>query len=264
MFVDSHAHLTSGAFSEDEIVQLLQRANQSGVEAILNIAVDPESLEKGVKLFAEYPWVGLAGATTPHDVEKEGDFAFPFFEQAARRGDLLAIGETGLDYHYLHSDKEMQRKFLIRYLRLAIECNLPVVIHCRDAFADLIEILDAEYQQSTAGGVLHCFTGTEEEAAQLLSRGWYLSFSGIVTFKKSEALREVLKTVPLSQLLIETDSPYLAPQSKRGKVNEPAFLPEIAATIAQIKQMEPQEVAIAATHNAKHLFKLKNKLTFSS
>ncbi len=251
-YYDSHAHLSSAEVLP-HVDAVMARAKIAGVERILNICTDVESLEKGLALEKKYPQIKNAGATTPHDVEKEGESAFSSFAEAAHSKKLAAVGETGLDYYYEHSNKVMQKKFLIKYLHLSLECGLPVIFHCRDAFADLFAIADAEYK-SGAPAILHCFTGTMQEAEQVLSRGWYLSLSGIVTFKRSEALREVARMVPLSQLLIETDTPYLAPQSKRGKQNEPAYLPETAVCIAQAKNISVEEVAHATGENGRRLF----------
>lgn len=251
-YFDSHAHLSASSVLPD-IEEILARAKIAGVDRMLNICTDVETLEKGFSLQKKYPQIKNAGATTPHDVEKEGESAFPFFAEAARSKKLVAIGETGLDYYYEHSDKEMQKRFLKRYLHLALECSLPVIFHCRDAFNDLFAIADHEYKKN-APAILHCFTGSIREAEEVLSRGWHLSLSGIVTFKKSEALREVARIVPLSQLLIETDTPYLAPQSKRGRQNEPAFLPETAACIAKIKGISVEELAKTTQENAHRLF----------
>jgi TatD DNase family protein len=254
-YVDSHAHLTSPEIYP-LIHEVLPRARETGVRAVVNICTDPENLKKGLLLSNEFSWIYHAAATTPHDVEKEGDLSFPFIADCARKGLLAAVGETGLDYYHHHSPITTQKKFLVKYLQLALECSLPVVIHCREAFSDFFEILDANYaiQGKHAPGVLHCFTGTLKEAHQVLERGWFLSLSGIVTFKKSEGLRDVARMVPLNQLLIETDTPYLAPQSRRGKVNEPAFLPETAAVIAEVKGVSLQEVAAATAANACQLF----------
>jgi TatD DNase family protein len=251
-YFDSHAHLSSPDVLP-EIDGIMARARLAHVERILNICTDLESLEKGLALESKYPQIKNAGATTPHDVEKEGEKVFSYFAEAARSKKLAAVGETGLDYHYLHSNRETQKRFLIRYLHLARECKLPVIFHCREAFDDLFPIADAEYRVG-APAILHCFTGTVQEAEQVLARGWYLSLSGIVTFKRSETLREAARIVPLSQLLIETDTPYLAPQSKRGKANEPAFLPETAACVAKVKNISVEEVAQASFENARKLF----------
>jgi TatD DNase family protein len=258
--IDSHAHLTK-AETVGGIEEILQRAQAAGIQAIINICTDLETLDQGLQLAEKYPWIYNTAATTPHDVEKEGEKVFETIADHARKGHLVAIGETGLDYYYEHSNPEIQKTFLRRYLRLALECKLPVIIHCREAFKDFFQVLDEEYKVNGrhAPGVLHCFTGNVEEAEQVLKRGWYLSLSGIVTFKKSEELRRVAQLVPLEQMLIETDSPYLAPQSKRGKVNEPAYLPEIAEVIAQVKGIPLIDLAKATLKNATQLFRIKNK-----
>lgn len=254
-FFDSHAHLTSDAVY-GQLEEILSRAQASGVKHIVNICTDLHTLERGLKLAVAHPWILQAGATTPHDVEKEGELYFEAFADCARKGQLHAVGETGLDYYYEHSNRETQKKFLRKYLHLALECRLPVIIHCREAFSDFFEILDAEYMEDGrhAPGVLHCFTGTMSEAEEVLKRGWMLSLSGITTFKKSFELHEVAKMVPLDQLLIETDTPYLAPQKHRGKTNEPAFVVETAAFIADLKGIGVEKLANATTANAKRLF----------
>lgn len=252
--IDSHAHLTNPEFSED-IDTILQRSLESGVTKILNICTDADSLQKGLLLSQRYPWVYQSASTTPHDVDREGEELFPLMAYHARKGDLVAVGETGLDYHRHADSKAIQKVFFVKYLHLALECDLPVVIHCRDAFDDFFEIIDAEYVQPQKG-VLHCFTGTTRDAIRLVERGWYLSISGVVTFKKSAELRETIKEIPLEHLLIETDSPYLAPQSRRGKKNEPSFLPEIAQEIARIKGIPIEEVAQTSCKNTEQLFKI--------
>lgn len=258
--IDSHAHLTSDAAYFESIHEILERAKMARVSKIVNICTDIPSLERALELKKQVPWIFNTAAITPHDVEKIGEESFPVIAEAARKGLLVAIGETGLDYYYTHSNVACQKDFLRRYLHLALETNLPVVIHCREAFADFFQILDSEYikEKKHAPGVLHCFTGTIDEAENVLKRGFYLSLSGIVTFKKSFELQEVAKMVPLDQLLIETDAPYLAPQSKRGKVNEPAFIAETAAFIAKIKNISLDELLVATTKNAKDLFSLHN------
>ena len=254
---DSHAHLTSSQIVE-QAGEFVNQALSVGVQQIVNICTDQASLEAGLNLAQQQPIVHNAGATTPHDVAKEGEELFPLFTTHAQAGDFVAIGETGLDYFYEHSPKDLQKQFLIRYLHLALECQLPIIIHCRDAFADFFEILDVEYVTDGhhAPGVLHCFTGTLEEALQVIERGWYLSLSGIVTFKRSEDLREVARKIPLNQLLIETDSPYLAPVPHRGKTNQPAFVTEVANLIATEKGLSPEAVATATYENACRLFRV--------
>ena len=257
MFIDSHAHLTSEQVYPN-IEAVLQRAQEAQVEAIINICTDPLTLERGLALADQHPWIRNTAATTPHDVEKEGETVFETMAAPARAGKLVAVGETGLDYYYDHSAPEIQKDFLRRYLTLAKECDLPVVIHCREAFDDLFRILDEDYvlDGKLLPGVLHCFTGTLSEAEEVIQRGWYLSLSGIVTFKRSEELRQVAKRVPLEQLLIETDSPYLAPQSRRGKPNESSYLPEVCEVIASVKDLSTEQVAEATAQNARTLFRL--------
>lgn len=247
--IDSHAHLTSDAIYP-QVDAVLERARVAGVHTIINICTDPLTLERGLELHKRYPWVYNAAATTPHDVEKEGEAYFEIMAEAARTKKLVAVGETGLDYHYTHSPKELQKEFTRRYLALAKACNLPVVIHCRDAFADFFTLLD----ETPVKGVLHCFTGTTAEALEVVKRGWYVSFSGIVTFKKSTELKEAAANVPLENLLIETDAPYLAPQSQRGKQNEPAFLGETAKLLATLKNVTVEELILTTQNNAKKLF----------
>ena len=252
MFVDSHAHLTSDTVFP-RVAEILHRAKGHRVKAIINICTDLITLERGLALHQQYPFVYNAAATTPHDVDATGEAHFDTIAKAAREGLLVAIGETGFDYHYEHSNRRNQHIFLSRYLQLAEECHLPLIIHCREAFTDLFAILDAEYSGQL---ILHCFTGTLEEAKQVIDRGWYLSLSGIVTFKKSEGLRKVAEWAPLDQLLIETDTPYLAPQSHRGKMNEPSFVPEVAALIASLKNISIENVAEATYNNAFRAFNL--------
>lgn len=257
-FFDSHAHLTGDALIE-KVDALIQRAQAIGVNRIVNICTNQVSLERGLELAARQPAILNAAATTPHDVEAEGDEVFHLMTASARESRLVAVGETGLDYYYEHSDRTIQKDFLRRYLHLALECRLPVIIHCREAFADFFDILDAEYTVNgrTGPGVLHCFTGTLSEAEGVLKRGFYLSLSGIVTYKKSEALRQVAKMVPLDRLLVETDAPFLAPQSHRGQVNEPAFLSETCSVIAAVRGVSVAEVASATYINASRVFGLQ-------
>jgi TatD DNase family protein len=256
--IDSHAHLTSEAIFPI-LKDVLARAQTAHVKAIINICTDASSFERGLELAKQCPWIFNAAATTPHDVAKEGELMFSLFAAAAHAKTIVAVGETGLDYHYEYSPKEIQQEFLRRYLQLALDSQLPVIIHCREAFKDLLEILDKHFivDGAHAPGVLHCFTGTIEEAKQIVERGWFISLSGIATFKRSLELKEVARLIPIEHLLIETDSPYLAPQSKRGLQNEPAFISEVAEMIASVKGMTLTEVAKATTGNARRLFKIE-------
>ncbi|HSX03381.1 MAG TPA: TatD family hydrolase [Rhabdochlamydiaceae bacterium] len=250
MFIDTHAHLTSEQLLP-QADELISHAQAVGVQKIVNICTDEASLSEGLKLQKRYPGIYNTAATTPHDVELEGESFFPIVRKAAEKKQLVALGETGLDYHYQHSPKALQQDFLSRYFELATETELPLIFHCREAFGDLFAMADAEYK---GGAVLHCFTGTLPEARSVLDRGWYLSFSGIITFKKSDQLREVVKFTPLDRIFIETDAPYLAPQSKRGKSNEPAYIVEIYEMIAALKETDLKTVAMQTLKNASAFF----------
>jgi TatD DNase family protein len=257
MLIDSHAHLSTPSLRED-LPLLLENAKKSRVEAIIDIATTGDELKDALDLQKKYPWIFVAGATTPHDVATRGDLDFEAFSKQAKTKRLVAIGETGLDYHYKHSPIELQKFFFRKYFELALECALPLIIHCRDAFEDLFLLADGmkgSFGQSPKTA-LHCFTGTLSEADQVVERGWYLSLSGIVTFKNSAELKEVAKRVPLSQLLIETDTPYLAPTPHRGKTNEPAFLIETARCIATLRNIPLEELAQATSQNARTFFQI--------
>lgn len=256
---DSHAHLTSDSIFP-EVEEVLERAQKSGVDQIVNICTCDLTLKRGLDLRKKYDWIHNVASTTPHDVAQDGERLFPLMAEHARSGDLVAIGETGLDYYYHEKTKDLQHHFLRKYLELALETQLPIVIHCRDAFGDFFRILDETYvvDGKHAPGVLHCFTGTLADAENVIQRGWSLSLSGIVTFKQSHELREVAKIVPASQLLIETDTPYLAPQSRRGKRNEPAYLVETAQFIADVQQIPVEHLAQTTYQNACNFFGIKS------
>jgi TatD DNase family protein len=251
MFIDSHAHLSSEELFP-HFKDLHTRAKDAKIDAIVNICTDSLTLKRGLQLKQQYPDIFLAASSTPHDSEEEALSFFPEVVEAAKNGQLIAIGETGLDYYYEHAPKNQQEKRMISYFELAIQTNLPIIFHCREAFADLLLVADRQYTNRAA--LLHCFTGTLDEAKAVLDRGWYISISGIVTFAKSIALQEVARFVPLDRLMIETDAPYLAPRSKRGKVNEPSFICETAQMIADLKGISIEEVGLATKENAARFF----------
>jgi TatD DNase family protein len=253
MYIDSHAHLSSEVFLDKEIDDIIKRAQDASVDCIINICTDKKSLERGIEISKKYPFIKNAGSTTPHDVEIEGQELFPLFEAHALNKTFIAVGETGLDYYYEHSNKKVQQEFLIKYIELALKVDLPLIIHCRNAFDDFFSIIDTHFQGKPF--LLHCFTGTKEEAFKVLDRGGMISLSGIVTFKKSIELKEIAKQIPLNYLLIETDAPYLAPQEVRGKRNEPMFVPLVAKCLAELKDCSIDEVAFATKANTRRFFK---------
>lgn len=257
--IDSHAHLTCDELYTD-LGEVIKRAKEQNIVALININTDPITLRRGIEVAQEYPgYFFNTGATTPHDVEKEGEKNFPVFRDAATKGNLIAIGETGLDYYYEHAKRKVQQEFFIKYLDLARETNLPLIIHCRgeEAFSDLFQLSEPYLDVSC---LLHCFTGGKEEVNEAIKRGWYISISGIATFKKSEELRNVIETIPLDRILIETDSPYLAPQSKRGQVNEPANISEVLTIIARCKNRGEEEVSTQIVKNTCEFFHISSSI----
>lgn len=253
MIFDTHAHLSSSGFV-DIIDEIIESAKAAGVGKIVNICTDRITFERGLKLSEKYPFIYQAAATTPHDVEKEGEENFELFAKAARNGQLVAVGETGLDYFYDHSDQKVQRAFLIRYLNLAKETNLPVIIHCREAFEDLFAITDEHYKDLPL--LLHCFTGTKDEAKRAIDRGWLISASGIVTFNKSMELQEVFTSLPKEHVVVETDSPYLAPVPHRGQVCEPAFVVETGKFVCDLMGLDHEVGFAQFTQNAEKFFRV--------
>lgn len=257
MFIDTHAHLTSLEIKAQR-EEMLARARLHHITKIVNICTDEQTLREGLDLAKQVSEVYTAAATTPHDVEKEGESFFSLVEKCALEKKLVAIGETGLDYYYEHSPRKFQQKFLLSYFALASKVDLPLIFHCRAAFSDLFSLSDAHYANRPA--LLHCFTGTLEEAKGVLDRGWLLSISGIVTYKKSEELRAVVKYVPLDRLVLETDTPYLAPQSHRGKINEPSFLIQTAEVVASLKGIKLEALGMATSHNAEQFFSFSKQI----
>ena len=255
MWIDTHAHLSS--FEDEKCQGAIENAKKHDVWPIINICTDKNTLEKGLKLSQNDVGIYHAAAITPHDVKEPQDFAL--FEKAARDNKLVAIGETGLDYYYENSDRTLQKEWMIKHFVLALEVDLPLLIHCRDAFFDFFDLLDKHYLSSSQSkpGILHCFTGSLEDANKAIDRGFYISFSGIVTFKNAKDLQKHAKQIPLEHCVVETDAPFLAPQSKRGQVNEPAFVVEVGKAIANLKGVDIKEVEKITTQNAETIFSLE-------
>jgi TatD DNase family protein len=254
MLTDSHAHVDGKEFDGDR-GDVLARARAAGVQRIVVIGAvgEPDSAERAVALAERDPDVWATVATHPHDVARMTPDWWAVHERLARHPRVVAIGETGLDYYYDHSPRDQQQAAFARFIALAREVAKPVVCHIRDAHEDARAILVASGVRDC---VIHCFTGTPEDAQAYAELGYYVSFSGIVTYKTAQALRDAVPLVPRDRLLIETDCPYLAPVPRRGKRNEPAFLTHTAEVVARCSGMAFEDLAELTSRNASRVFGL--------
>jgi TatD DNase family protein len=256
MFIDSHAHIDGREFDADR-EEVIQRAHAAGVSTILNVGTgDPHSgaFERAVELGRTYESIYTAIGTHPHDARLYDTLAEEKIKSLIENRHVVAWGEIGLDFHYDNSPRDVQIEVFKRQLRAARECDLPVVIHTREAEPETIEILQTEYAGAERRGVFHCFSGSMSLAMKAIEIGFMISFSGIVTFKKAEDLRAVAKQVPLDRLLIETDCPYLSPTPYRGKRNEPAYVVEVARCLGGIHEMEVEEMGRLTSKNFQRFF----------
>lgn len=252
MLIDSHAHLDGKEFDQDRD-EVIAFARKMGVDRIINIGFDLPSSRRSVNLAGQYPGVYAAVGFHPHDAKKAGENYLAELEKLASHPKVVAIGEIGLDYYYNHSEPEVQKRVFREQIRLAKRIGKPIVIHDRDAHADILHILKEE-KAGENGGVLHCFSGSYEMAKECMKMGFYISLAGPVTFKNAKKGLDVAVNVPLNRLLIETDSPYLTPEPYRGKRNEPGYVRYVAERIAALKGIPLEEVAEATTRNAEELF----------
>jgi len=250
MFIDSHCHLDDPDFDSDREA-VIERARAFGVSSLLTIggASGPDSMAASVPLADAHDWIWTAAGIHPHEASKAEQRHFDELRRLVSHPRFVAIGEIGLDYYYDHSPRDVQQRVLVRQLELARELKLPVIIHCRDAWSDLRDLVRRHWQSAGLGGILHCFSGTREDAFELMDAGFLVSFAGNVTFKKAESLRAVAREIPLDRLLTETDSPYLAPVPYRGKRNEPAFVAEVTRQLAQVHGVSDEEVGAQAVKN---------------
>jgi TatD DNase family protein len=254
MLTDSHAHVDGKEFDADR-AEVLARARAAGVQRIVVIGAvgDPSSAERAVALAERDPEIWATVATHPHDVAHMTPDWWAVHARLAHHPRVVAVGETGLDYYYDHSPREQQRAAFARFIELAHAVGKPVVCHIRDAHDDARAILVAG---RVTDCVIHCFTGTPDDARAYAELGYYVSFSGIVTYKTAQPLRDAVPLVPRERLLIETDCPYLAPIPRRGKRNEPAFLTHTAEVVARCAGMSFEELAALTTQNASRVFRL--------
>jgi TatD DNase family protein len=254
---DSHAHVDVDDFDADREV-MLERARAAGVGTILAIGNGPEIGKLGAAVpFAEtHDWIYAAAGIHPHEARHATDAHYAELERLARHPRMIAWGEIGLDFHYDHSPRDVQGDVLRQQLALARAAKKPVIIHCREAWPECLEILESDWRSAGLGGIFHCFSGTVEEARRGIDLGFLVSFAGNVTFPKSQNLRDVAREIPLDRMLIETDSPFLAPPPHRGRRNEPAYVAEVARTIANVRDLPASEVAEITSANFRRFFGL--------
>lgn len=258
MLIDTHTHLDDARYDDDREA-MIARARDTGVDAFITIGCDLATSRAAVALAERYPFVYASIGVHPHEVRHIGDEWYDELRRLARHPKVVAYGEIGLDYHYNYSPPKLQRQRFREQILLARELKLPLIIHTREAQEDTIATLQEE-NAGAIGGVFHCFTGDAWLAKNGLDLGFYLSFSGVVTFQNATMLREIVKTVPMDRLLIETDCPYLTPAPHRGKRNEPAHVRLVADTIAAIKSADSpvnvDDIGRMTSLNARRLFKL--------
>lgn len=252
--IDSHCHLTYDGL-RDQIDDVIRRAHDAGVTHFVTIATDAADAQRALAISARHPCVHVAAGIHPHEAGKVAAGWDDVLLQTTGRDNIYAVGETGLDYHYDFADKNVQMGVFRRQLEIACLVEKPVVIHCREAHDDAINVL-ADFG-GLRGVVFHCFTGNESAAGQILERGYWLSLTGVVTFKRSDELRRVAKMIPDDRLMVETDAPYLSPEPVRNvRPNEPAHLPHTARCIAEQRGTDIEELAALSAANTRRFFSL--------
>lgn len=251
MIIDSHAHYDDEAFEEDRD-NLLQSMQSNGIEKIINVGANIKGSRASIALSEQYPFIYSAVGVHPSDTEELNEEKMAWLKEVSKKEKVVAIGEIGLDYYWPEPDREIQKKWFIRQMELAQEVNLPVIIHSRDAAQDTIEIL----KQFPANGVIHCYSYTKESAKEFLKMGYYFGIGGVLTFKNAKKLKEAVMEIPMDRILLETDSPYLAPEPNRGKRNSSLNIPYVVKKLAQLKGITEEEVINITTENTKRLFHL--------
>lgn len=255
MLVDSHCHLNFPDFAEDR-EEVIRRAQAAGVGVLQTICTKMHEFESIHDIAQAYPDVYCSVGVHPHEAAKTEMVSVEELVAAAQRPKVIGIGETGLDFYYEHSPRKEQEESFRRHIEAARQTDVPLIIHTRDAEEDTVRILQDEMGMGAFRGLIHCFTSTQYLADAALEIGFYISVSGVATFKKSDDLRAVLKTVPLERLLVETDAPYLAPVPFRGKRNEPSYVVETNKMLAELKGVSEEACGLATTEN---FFRLFNK-----
>ena len=263
MYVDSHAHLDGKQFDPDRD-QVISRAREAGVRTMIAIGNGdgPPTLDAGVRLAEQYDFIYATVGVHPHEARLVTEESYAEMERLARRPKVIAWGEIGLDYFYDHSPQDIQKQVFLRQMELAAAAKLPIVIHCRpsndseDAWHDCLGLIEEKWAAKGIGGILHCFTGTWAHAKRALDMGFLISFAGNVTFPKAQQIRDAALQVPLDRMLIETDSPYLAPVPHRGKRNEPAFVVKTAAKLGELRDLSAEEIGEQTSQNFYKFFKI--------
>lgn len=253
LLVDSHCHLDFPEFAED-FAAMLDRARAAGIGTLVTICTHLSRFERVAAIAAAHDHIYCSVGVHPHVAEAEGPAGPEVLLDHARSPRVVGIGETGLDYHYEHSPRTDQRRSFRAHIAAARESGLPLIVHTREADADTAAILREESRNGAFSGLIHCFSTSPQFAEIALELGFYISFSGILTFKAAEDVRAVARAVPLDRMLVETDAPYLAPIPKRGRRNEPAFVAHTAAVLAEIKGIDPAALARATSDNFFRLF----------
>lgn len=254
MIFESHAHYDDKQFDDDR-EELLLSVKKNGIEAIVNVGSDFRGCKDTVELAEKYDFVYGAVGIHPSDIEDLNEETYQWLKEKAALEKIVAIGEIGLDY-YWDKEEEVQRQqryWFKRQMELAREVNLPVIIHSRDAAEDTLKLMK-EIHAEEVPGVVHCFSYSKEMAAEYVKMGYYIGIGGVVTFKNARKLKEVAAAIPLERILLETDCPYLAPEPHRGSRNSSLNLPYVAAEIARIREITPEEVIEATKRNAKRFF----------
>lgn len=256
MIFETHAHYDDEAFNEDR-EEAIKSLAAAGVETVVNIGASMDSSETTLELTRNYPFIYGTAGVHPSWTDELDEEKFQRLREIAREPKIVAVGEIGLDYYWEKPSHDIQKNWFERQLELAREVKLPVVIHSRDAAQDTLEIMKAA-RAGELGGVIHCFSYGREMAREYLNMGFFLGVGGVLTFKNSKTLREVVEYAPMEQLVLETDSPYMAPEPNRGKRNTSANLIYVANMMAEIKGLSPEEVIAVTEKNARRLYRMEN------
>ncbi len=254
MIFESHAHYDDEKFNEDR-ENLLNSMSENGIEFIVNVGASIASTKATIELAKQYPFLYGAVGVHPSDTGELNETNFEWLREQCKQDKVVAVGEIGLDYYWKEPEKDVQKFWFRRQLELARETNLPIIIHSRDAAKDTLDIMKEE-KANELKGVIHCFSYGEEIAREYLNMGYYLGIGGVVTFSNAKKLREVVEYVPLENILLETDAPYLSPVPNRGKRNSSLNIPYIAKEIATIKEISYDEVIETTNNNARKLFNI--------